>query len=192
LDELLLPGTLEFVAAVRDAAGPPSEAGAADRWRPLLPALLDADARDAYRQWRAAFGGRAGITLRDFFLLAARSYWARSFLAPPSALSRVEELVQGAGGESVERFVSRPLYEAWRIEVGSLPGIGPASPRAPVVTLATPGSLGATLVDTWVYLCLGSEPPAQHYRVLSRATDRLLILYQEVSPLPGEEGDEPD
>ena len=32
----------------------------------------------------------------------------------------------------------------------------------------------------------GPEPEAVHLRSLSRATDRLLVLYQEHSPLPGE------
>jgi citrate synthase len=42
------------------------------------------------------------------------------------------------------------------------------------------------LAESLAYVCFGPEPDPVHRRVLSRAADRLLVLYQEHSPLPGE------
>lgn len=188
LDALLLPGALEFVALIADAAGVEESAG-----RPsLLAPLLAPEPEAAYRDWLGAARDLANTSLRDLYARAARTWWAAAFLAHPAARARVENLVRDAGAESCARFVGRPLWAAWRVEVANWLPVAPAALRSPLVCLATPESVGAARVATVAYLCLGSEPPARHYRVFSRATDRLLVLYQEVSPLSGAEGAEAD
>jgi hypothetical protein len=99
----------------------------------------------------------------------------------------VERLVREAGGEDPGHFVKRPLWAAWRLELADWLAVPAATPHAPVVTLATPETCGATGADTLVYLCLGSEARQRHYRVFARATERVMVLYQESSPLTGDE-----
>ena len=43
---------------------------------------------------------------------------------------------------------------------------------------------GSEAAESLVYVCFGSEPQAVHRQVLTRVSDRLLVLYQEHSPLP--------
>lgn len=183
LDALLLPGTLEFTALAHDLA----ERAETSRLAPLLAGAE----RAGYRRWRADLGERAAPTLRDAYALAARASWSRPFLARPALRRRVERLVADAGEEPPAKLVERPLGEAWRLELAALAGGPAAAPRGPVVTLATPETVGETGCDTLVYLCTGHEPARRHYQVVSRAVERLLVLYQEKSPLEedGEGGD---
>lgn len=183
LDALLLPGTLEFTALVHDLA-------ARDGISLLAPLLPDAE-RAGYRRWRAGLGERAAPTLREAYALASRASWSRPFLARPALRRRVERLVADAGEEPPAKLVERPLGEAWRLELAALAAAPAAALRGPVATLATPESVGETGCDTLVYLCTGHEPTRRHYRVVSRAVERLLVLYQEKSPLEeeGEGGD---
>lgn len=183
LDALLLPGTLEFTALVHDLA---ARAGTS-----CLAPLLAGDERAGYLRWRAGLGESAAPTLRDAYALASRASWSRPFLARPALRRRVERLVADAGEEPPAKLVERPLGEAWRLELAALAAGPAAAPRGPVVTLATPEAVGETGCDTLVYLCTGHEPPRRHYQVVSRAVERLLVLYQEKSPLEeeGEGGD---
>jgi hypothetical protein len=185
LDALLLPGALEFVAVVSDLA---AQAGRADGARtPLLPVLLDPSGAAAYARWLAAAGPLAEVSLAEIHARIARSGWATPWLARPEVQRRVERLVREAGGEDPGHFVKRPLWAAWRLELADWLAVPAATPHAPVVTLATPETCGATGADTLVYLCLGSEARQRHYRVFARATERVMVLYQESSPLTGDE-----
>ena len=56
----------------------------------------------------------------------------------------------------------------------------------PAVVLGAASAAGGAPAESVVYVCFGSEPDAVHRQVLSRVTDRALVLYQEHSPLPGE------
>lgn len=180
LDQLLLPGTLEFLAAVSDVAADAQPGDA------LLPRLLDEAEGEAYRAWRRDLSPAGDMTLRRFHELAARASWAPAWLDPPSARARVAALVADAGSESLARFTARPLWAAWRQETAACLRWPAPAPCGPVVCLSTPAAAGGTGADCWVYLCLGGEPPVDHYRVLSRASDRLIVLFQERSPLPSE------
>ncbi len=185
LDSLLLPGTLEFVAVVSDIA---AQAGKADGARtPLLPVLLDPSGAAAYARWLAAAESLAEASLAEIHARVSRSGWASPWLARPEVQRRVERLVREAGGENPGHFVKRPLWAAWRLELADWLAVPAATPHAPVVTLATPETSGATGADTLVYLCLGSESRQRHYRVFARATERVMVLYQESSPLTGDE-----
>jgi hypothetical protein len=204
LDELLLPGLLEFLAAASDAyatserrraaaAGTTTDAPAAVisplSDEPLLPAMLPDSRRDNYLHWLAAVRTRVtDATLTDLYELMAPTAWAAPVLAAPAARDRVARMLTRLGGEGVTALVKRPLWEAWWYEVAALAGRDRAPDSRPVITLATADHRGGSLVSDGVYLCLGTEPDGLHYRVLSRVTDRALVLYQERSPLPSAAG----
>ena len=56
-----------------------------------------------------------------------------------------------------------------------------------MVVLNAAAAPGGPPAESAVYVCFGPEPAAVHRQVLSRVTDRALVLYQEHSPLPGED-----
>jgi hypothetical protein len=83
----------------------------------------------------------------------------------------------------LDRFVSRPLFAAWRQEVSSLPGVSKAENSEQVARLMTTDEISTVSTDTLAYLCRGSEPSAIHYKVICRAKNNLKVYYQERSPL---------
>ena len=183
-DSLLLPGNLEFVAAVGDAArGAEGSAGS------LLAPLLPQELRREYEIWRREGPATAETRLDTLLEYCSCSVWGETFLAEPSARLRVEALVAEAGAETAELFVSRPLWEAWRRRVEPLAGGEALSPEASLLTLATTADCCGPRAPVLLYLCLGAEPARRHYRVLAQAEDRALVLYQERSPLPGDSDD---
>ncbi len=179
LDELLLPGPCEFLTLLAEVTG---EAGPSS----LLVGWLPVVARAAYQDWLPE--GKllaASSSLQDLYRAICRRSWAGPFLSAAWARRRVEHLLADVGEETPERFQRRPLWEAWRRARG-LPS--PAVERegsTPLVTLARPGPQGRWS-PAGVYLCQGVEPARDHYQVLSRLTDRILVLYQERSPLAGD------
>jgi hypothetical protein len=179
LDALLLPGPCEFLILLAEVTG---EAGAISPLVSWLPPV----ARAAYLDWLPE--GKlvaASSTLQDLYRAIYRRSWATPFLSASWARRRVEHLLADVGEETPERFQRRPLWEAWRRACG-LPSSSPQGEAStPLVTLARPGP-GGRWSPAGVYLCQGVEPARDHYRVLSRLTDHVLILYQERSPLAGE------
>ncbi len=209
LDSLLLPGPLEFLAAVTDcvartvgigqrvgtAAATEQDTAGQDQSSAESPSLLrpvlDAAAAESYSAWyRRGAGNNPEITLSDFFESIYRSRWAASFLTEPSARDRVEQLLTDVGDETLVQFLDRPLWEAWWYEVLDVTGQDTQESRRPVVVLEDVAAGGGALMPATVYLCLGSEPAQLHYRVFGRVTEQLLVLYQECSPLPSQQGDE--
>lgn len=198
LDELLLPGPCEFLAAVTGSAGAlraaaadagsavEAESGGGSPGTELLISLLPGGVHDQYRQWWGKERADATTCLQDFYEEICRARWAGPFLATGEARQRVERLVADFGTESLARFCERPLWEAWRRELAGLFALPTVAEPQPLVTLATGDIAGGRLAAAGVYLCLGTEPARYHYRVLSRITDQLLVLYQENSPLPSE------
>jgi hypothetical protein len=202
LDELLLPGPWEFLAAVTDqilncaARFPDSEAdkalAAADpvlyehKEISLLAPLLAGPAMLAYDAWRNQQSAASLICLRDFYESICRTRWGADFLIQPAARGRVEKLVADFGNEMPTRFLQRSLWQAWRRETAAAMGLPSPSLERPLVTLATPAVGGGMMAATGVYLCLGHEARRQHYQVLSRIADDALVLYQDSSPLPGD------
>jgi len=206
---LLLPGPLEFLMAVTDCVastvGLKRLAGAgetrvAENENPdtdepraplMLLQLLDPAAAESYGAWFARTGGAdPELTLREFYRSIIRCRWAASFLTTPAARDRVEQLVRDVNDESLERFLDRPLWEAWWYEALALTGRPQPERRRPVVVLENTTGGGGAMIPAVVYLCLGSEAATVHYRVMSRASDRLLVLYQECSPLPSDQHDD--
>ena len=186
-DALLLPGPLELLAAAVDAVARAEADG--DEAPSLLAGLLAGERRRAYLSWLRDAAPAPGTRLTDLLEMIAAGPWADAVLAPPENRRRVEALVAEAGDEPLDRLCARPLLTAWRRRVADLPGQPPAPDGPPVAALATPAAPGALPAADVVYLCLGSEPPQRHYRVLSRARDRAHVLYQERSPLPGDTDD---
>ncbi len=197
-DGLFLPGPCELLAAAADllaengelgrAVGGPVVAEAEDEevpvYAPLLPRLTAGIA--ATDDWLGA-----GPHDPDTLTLGAlhRALTARPDLAPtygwPAARHRAEALVGTWGGRTLTELLHDPLWLSWwHVLNGDLDLDTPAHGR-PIVLLGAAGRTPGPMVPGAVHLCLGTEARRDHYRVLSRVGDRLLVLFQERSPLPG-------
>jgi hypothetical protein len=196
----LLPGGLEMACALADVhrqehgRWPGDTDGALDGAVPwLLPGLLPAAERGDWRAWLRllppAVRQRADTTLTWL----RRSPWGLRCAGRSAARRHAARLARGAAAGPPEAVLSTPLWCAWRAEVAGALGTdtGPLAgrelaPPAPVAVLTTADAPGAGPAESLVYVCFGSEPPAVHRPVLLRASDRLLVLYQEHSPLPAD------
>jgi hypothetical protein len=199
LENLLLPGPREILAAVTDhltrgghlakaASGETSAADGEPSTRPdlLTPRLLGPEAAAAWRQWLDGQDFSGQLTLNDFARLVAPTNWANSFLAYPAARARVLRLLEHYGNEPLEALPGLPLWEAWWYTLADdLAVRGPHHRRALAVLTSAARPLGGAQPGA-AYLCLGTEPLRQHYESLVRVSDSLLILFQERSPLPSE------
>ena len=219
LDALLMPGRREVLAAATDllalagelalafgpagtgreegvAAVPAAQQSTPDRASEpitadlLLPRLLrDHDAGDCER-WLLE---QEPVT-RDTPLAAvgdaiSAARWNESNLAQAQVRRLTAEMGSQWGTVTLGELIEHPHWQAWWYTMlDDLQLTGPVR-RRPLVTLAPVSRSGGAWSPGGVYLCLGVEPPEQHYRVLSRITDSALILYQEKSPLPSEGGD---
>ena len=93
----------------------------------------------------------------------------------------------GAGGDLGPSDLLDPaLWQVWRRQLAVILGRQDLAVGPPALVLAAAADAGGPPAESVVYVCFGPEPEAVHLRSLSRATDRLLVLYQENSPLPGE------
>lgn len=205
LEGLLLPGVREFLAAATDhltlgghfdsATRPTDPVATAESVtapgeviRPdlLLPRILGPQGAAAWNGWVTEIDPASDPTLQEFAELVAPTAWANTFLSRPEARLRITRLLDQYGGELVSSLPTLPLWEAWwytMLDDLSARGPGHRRPLAVLTSAARP--LGAAQPGA-AYLCLGTESPRQHYESLVRATDSLLILYQEKSPLPSE------
>ncbi|MBU1676372.1 hypothetical protein KKA85_11380 [bacterium] len=185
LDELLLPGTLEFVAAARDAvaclAG--DDTGDSGAGVAHAAALLPRSDVAEYRVWLEGLRDETGLTVGGFHDRVSRSGWSESFLACSANRARAARLASDFADVDLVEFLARPLLEAWRRVVGELPDQPSAGRGSPVLMLSTPDEGEGAPAGSLAYFCLGTEPPLHHYQVLQRATDRLLVLYKDRSPL---------
>ncbi|HPF71620.1 MAG TPA: hypothetical protein PLQ13_13170, partial [Candidatus Krumholzibacteria bacterium] len=205
LDALALPGPCDLLAAAADlleAAGAlrPAVAGETvgdagdgddpdvpqqgapsaasllgDLPRPAglpAPAWPPADAIDVHAATLADLAG----------LLGARPQLAPALLLP-SARRRVDSLLSRWGGRVLAELPEDPLWQAWWATLRGDLGRSDPAPDRPLVRLCPATRAPASPVPGTVMLCLGSEEPRQHYRILARCTDAALILYQERSPL---------
>jgi hypothetical protein len=215
LDAALLPGPREVLAAATLAAGQLgllagllasdspslSEDGTGDDSeapvRPELAAIegilghcLGPEARAALAPWKDSCRDLdPETTLGDFLADLEAWPWARSILADPRAAARAATLIQPWAGRSLADLESFALWEAWlysSLDALNLTGL---IRRRPLVTLTESGQFSGAPAAAGVYLCLGTELPRQHYNVLSRITDDLLILFKERSPLAAEAAD---
>jgi len=176
LAALLLPGVVEAVAAMADAhcqvhgAWPQASDKATQssrRW--LLTELLPLELADDWGAW-------------DFWAHLRRSPWGQRVALDSASQHRFASLVAEAPAPG--DLLPPPLWQAWRRRFAAIAGRTDLEAGPPVACLATAREPGGEAVESLVYVCFGSEPPAVHRQVLTRVSDRLLVLYQEHSPLP--------
>jgi hypothetical protein len=185
-----LPGTLEFLALLGDITGAAavdeaSGDGDAADCNSLLAPWLPCGVRTRYRAWLSQFAARSGdAPLSEVWAWILRSGWAWSLFADPVPRRRVIALLADVPVMTPEKFVDRPLWRAWRDAVLHWRGRGD-EPDRPLALLTSTDRPGGGLHTDAAYLCAGNEPPAEHARVLSRVTDRVLVLFHDRSPLPG-------
>ena len=189
LAPLLMPGVAETLAACADVhrrqtghwpGGDAAGAGAT----PLLPALLDTGDGRQWREWIQELPASVRDDGEEFLAWWRRSPWGET--ATGTALAR-RWIASGPGGEGgPAACLEPPVWRVWRHLIAGAcarPDLAPTTPTAVLTSAAEPASWPMAAV---AYVCFGSEPAAVHRRSVAQATDRLLILYQERSPLPGD------
>jgi len=203
LDRLFLPGPCELLAAAADLLADNGDLarvlGRPSAENETEPAENEAGAEHLLLLPKMPAGTAAGaawpgpdprdparITLGELYReLVARPDLAAVFAAPAARL-RAERLVAAWGNPTVDDLIGSPTWLAWwRLLARDLGVAAPPAGR-PLALLAPASRTPGPTVPGAVHLCLGSENPRQHYRVLSRVADRLLVLYQERSPFPGD------
>ncbi|RKZ20026.1 hypothetical protein DRQ50_00780 [bacterium] len=196
-DALMLPGPLELLvlaAAVLEAGSVPLEDGQSLSGAGSLLAGLPG-AGPAAAQWATEWDGDLqGVTLADLQGSVACGD-VLPVLSQPAARQRVRRLLANFGPRLLTDLAGDALWAGWwrllasdhggtdngdRTGPGAVAGEG----GRPLVLLATADRAPGAAMPGGVYLCLGSEDPRQHYRVLAGVTDNLLVLFQERSPLP--------
>jgi hypothetical protein len=203
LDAFFLPGPCELLAAAADVLAATGDLGRALGIRPDAAADPAAAATDTDLALlpRLPAGAAAGTvwpgaeawdpqrrTLGDVWReIAARPELA-SAMTDPAARLRAERLVGERGDVVLCDLPADPAWLAWwRLLARDLGRDVPHSGR-PLVVLAPASRTPGTTVPGAVHLCRGTEDPRHLYRVLARVADRLLVLYQERSPLSGDDG----
>jgi len=193
LAPLLWPGTLEAMAALADAhrighGRWPGGGGAGEPGDPLLPRLLVGDEAEAWRVWLRSLPPEDLDGAAAFLARWRRSPWADGVAGSRAARRQTSAWAEAAS--TVGSCLRPAVWRAWRREVAGLLGREDLRPVGPIASLATADAPSSGPCDSLAYVCFGSEPAAVHRRCLMQATDRLLILYQERSPLPGEADDD--
>ena len=122
----------------------------------------------------------------DFLARLRRSPWSEVCCLPAAARDRLTATA-GTGGDLGPGDILDPaLWQVWRRQLALTLGRQDLAVGPPALVLAAAANAGGPPAESAAYVCFGPEPEAVHLRSLSRATDRLLVLYQEYSPLPGE------
>jgi len=193
LDALLLPGPLEIlslaldIAALGAGAAPRHGGGAGLDPAPAAAALLPPRAAREYLCWLQEAAPPPTATLTALLAQAARTGWAESWLAWPSARRRLKALVADHGGATLAELAGEPLLAAWRLEVDGIGGRRAPADGPPILALTTPADGVGGRPHDLAYLCFGNEKPRLLYRAIAPAGDRLLVCYKDRSPL-GEDG----
>ncbi|MEZ4388621.1 MAG: hypothetical protein R3D98_13840 [Candidatus Krumholzibacteriia bacterium] len=190
LAALMLPGILEAVAVMADAhrlrhgewpGGPGAEAAG----RPLLPDLTGPDQAGRWAGWLRtrpeADLDRAGELLDRW----RRSPWGEAAGSSAVARRRVAAWCEGPG-TSPAGCLPPDMWRLWRHAVGAAVGRQDLQPVGATAILAIADAPAAGPAESLAYVCFGSEPALVHRHALGQATDRILVLYQERSPLPGD------
>ena len=150
----------------------------------ILTAYLGTEARGELAAWRLECGDLdPRMTFGEFLAWLETWGWARSVLAEDPAALRVRELLAPWQEVPLAELLAHPVLEAWWYTARDGLGLDIPIRRRPLVTMAAAGQVSGPAVTAGVYLCLGTELPRQHYQVLSRMTENVLILYKEQSPL---------
>ncbi len=181
LEPWLATGPREFMAVLMDMA-----AGRTDLLCPRLMPSLDPTA------W-SSFCLEHGQDLREMNLAGL---WTRlqgegflqEVMSHAGCRERVNFLLASWGRMDWVEFVAHPvatavtriLFQAW--------DLSPPAEARPVAVLTPADHLPGIWMPAAMYLCLGSEPARRHYLQWSRVSERLMVLYQERSPVPGRGG----
>lgn len=189
---LMLPGVLHAVAVLADAHRQrtghwPGGAGLAPAGPPLLP-LLGGDALPAgWNDWLRAGGSRLeeARVLLDHW---RRSPWGQAAGSSATARQRIAAWCEGQPTDP-QGVLTPALWAHWRRALGRGVGRDDLLPDLPTASLATADAPAGAPSESLAYVCFGSEPAQVHRRCLAQATDRILVLYQERSPVPGEDTD---
>ena len=193
LEVWLLPGALELGAALADAHRRVQGAwpGAAGHSIPenipsLLGEFLEPAAGVDWLTWLRSLPETALADAGDFLARLRRSPWSEVCCLSVAARDRLTA-VAGAGGDlGPGDILDTALWQVWRRQLAQTLGRQDLAVGPPALVLAAAADAGGPPAESAAYVCFGPEPEAVHLRSLSRATDRLLVLYQEYSPLPGE------
>ncbi len=193
LEDWLLPGVLELAAALADAhrrrhgVWPGAEGRTVpERSGWLLGEFLDGFMADQWGAWLRSLPEAVLDDGAEFLSHLRRSPWNRVCCLRPLARDRATRLAESAAGSGPGELLEPGLWQAWRRTLAPVLGRADLEVGRPAVILGSAAEPGGAPVESAVYVCFGPEPAAVHRQVLSRITDRALILYQEHSPLPGE------
>jgi hypothetical protein len=189
LAPLLMPGVTETLAACADVhrrhCGQwPGDDAAGAGGTPLLPAMLGADDGRQWREWIQDLPASVREDGGEFLAWWRRSPWGEVATGAAPARRQFAAWSVREGGPAA--CLEAPVWRVWRHLIAGActrPDLAPTTPTAVLATAAEPASWPTASV---AYVCFGSEPAAVHRRSVAQATDRLLILYQERSPLPGD------
>jgi hypothetical protein len=183
LDEYLLPGVLELLAAAHDLVV--SEGG--DR-RPalLLPACLQATLAESYRPWLRHLAASPPATIGQLWERWRRTPWGRAGAGEVAAGARTAAFTRALSDVPLATLLDQPLIIAWRDKLGEVLGREDLRSSRAVARLATADQATGAPAPALVYVCAGTEDRSVHYRVMSRVTDQLLVFWHEQSPLASE------
>jgi hypothetical protein len=191
LDEYLLPGVLELLAAAADVATLAGHDGGERRPALLLPACLPPALTDSWRQWLRSPGGPAPATIGQLWTHWQRTPWGRACTGDVAAGVRTTAFARAWSDVELATLLDHPIVVAWRDRLGEVFERNDLLSARPVARLATADQPAGLPARALAYVCAGVEPETVHYRVLCRVTDQLLVLWHERSPLASEAQEPP-
>lgn len=183
-----LPATEAMAGPVESRSAVGGEPGSHPLVRGILPRYLGSEGRRMLASWRLHRDGLSSqTTVGEFFDRWVKEPWVGSVLAEPRSAARARQLGKDLSRITLGELPGIGLWEAWWQSAARQLDLPDDLPRRPLVLLNPADRPAGPPESTGVYLCLGTERPRQHYLVLSRLTDNVLILYKEKSPLALEE-----
>jgi len=139
-------------------------------------------------QWSAWLRTIPDVVLDDaatFHRHLRRSPWGHRCCGRPSSREIAEVLLAGGGSDPAD-LLTPAAWQAWRRWLAVALDRPDLEVGPPAACLGAAEEPPGRPCESVAYICFGSEPSTVHQKVLSRVTDRLLVLYQEHSPLPGD------
>ncbi len=191
LDEYLLPGVLELLAAAADVATLAAHDGGERRPALLSPACVPPALADACRLWLRGAAGSAPATVGELWTRWQRTPWGRACSGDAAAAARTAAFARAWSAVELATLLEHPIVVAWRDRLGEILERNDLLSPRPVARLATAEQPTGQPSRGLVYVCAGVEPESVHYRVLSRVSDQLLVLWHEKSPLASEAEESP-
>jgi len=187
---LMLPGLIQAVAVLADAHRQrtghwPGGAGMIPAGAPLLPLLGGGALPAGWGEWLRS-GSAPLDRAQDLLDCWRRSPWGQAAGCTTTARQRIAAWCEGQPCDP-ENLMPLPLWQHWRRALGRALDRDDLLPDLPTAALATADAPAGVPAESLAYVCFGSEPTTVHRRCLAQGTDRILVLYQERSPFPGED-----